>query len=148
MKKKALLLMLFFMFISTNAVSQVLSCGTVRVAAVDQDCLDLLLPLCEEEYLFYLGSCAPTRDRCDRLCYIDSDTCNDRCEDLSDLSYVRTGDWMTSSYEFFMCTDDCDNTDKRCRELCANQEGNCRYVAEEKRFACIRAANAECTITE
>jgi hypothetical protein len=40
MKKKALLLMLFFMFISTNAVAQV-SCGAVE-PAVDQQCLDFL----------------------------------------------------------------------------------------------------------
>jgi hypothetical protein len=156
MKKKALLLMLFFMFISTNAVAQV-SCGAVE-PAVDQQCLDFLLPLCEEEYLFYLGSCAPTREMCDRFCVdaydsCNDDFCNDDCEDVSDLCTVTTGDWMTCSYEFFRCTDKCDyqertcgSTKNTCMLVCVNQEGNCRYVALEKRFACKRAANAECTI--
>ena len=146
MKKKALLLMLFFMFISTNAVSQV-SCGTAE-PAVDQQCLTSLLRLCEDEYLFYLGSCNPTRDRCESFCDLDSNYCNDDCEDLSDLCYVTTRDWMTCSYEFFMCTDRCDNVEDRCMEVCANQGGNCRYVAGEKYFACQRNANTECIIPE
>jgi hypothetical protein len=146
MKKKALLLMLFFMFISTNAVSQV-SCGK-KAAEFDQECYEDELRRCEDEYNFYLGSCLPTADRCYSFCYIDSGTCNDRCEDVSDLCWVATEDWMTCSYEFFMCKDDCDNTNTRCREECANLEGNCRYVAGEKRFACQRNARTVCTSEE
>jgi hypothetical protein len=118
MKKKALFLMLFLMFISTNAVSQV-SCGAV---ATDQECYYDLRDLCWDEYLFYVGSCKPTREQCEKFCDLDSQSC-----------YTITRDWMTCSQEFY-----------RCMQVCDNQEGYCRYKAGETYFACDRDAYDTC----
>jgi hypothetical protein len=120
MKKKALLLMLFFMFISTNAVSQV-SCGEAA-AEVDRECYNDLLEICDREYNFYVGSCAPTRKQCEKICDLESQLC-----------YVTTGDWMTCSQEFFICM-----------QMCDWKEGNCRYVAGETFFECNKDAYDTC----
>jgi len=121
MKKKALLLMLFFMFISTNAVSQV-SCGTAA-AELDRECYDDLLLLCNNEYNFYVGSCKPTKDQCEEFCNLRSQLC-----------WHSGGNWTICSDEFFICMETCDN-----------QEGNCRYLAGETYIACLRDAYDTCS---
>jgi hypothetical protein len=119
MKKKALLLMLFCMFISTNALSQV-SCGVA--AAIDLDCLRIEEGFCEAQGDFRLAGCSRVEQRCE-----------ENVRNSQDLCVFLTGE------AFQRCMFDVMAADDRCYWL----QLECNYEALDSYYECLLDIDCE-----
>ncbi len=142
MTKKALLLMLFFMFISTNAVSQV-SCGAYEAAAVDQDCLDDREEICEGRMVLRQVSCPLEKEECEDIARFREDRCMDDVRGW-DICVLSGGDFDICMLEAMAADEACSSQAKSDKNTCYWVELHCNYEVAERYLDCWAKALSDC----
>ncbi len=142
MTKKAILLMLFFMFISTNAVSQV-SCGAYEAAAVDLDCLDRAEEICEARRVLRQGSCPLEKEECEDIARFREDRCMDNVRNW-DICVQQGGDFTVCMLEAMAAEEVCSSQAKSDKNTCYWVELHCNYEVLDRYYDCQEKALSDC----
>ena len=142
MKKKALLLMLFIMFISTNALSQV-SCGVA--AAIDQDCLDRAEEICEARRALRSASCPLEKEECEDIARFKKQQCDNNVDQKERLCVFLSGAAFQSCMLDVMYAEDaCSSAARSDENACYWVELHCNYEALDSYYECQEQALIDC----